>query len=164
MVKGRKEMFYLTTHSTHVLNLRSYGVGHMVKDHSERERKPAACHMGYSFRLTARVLLYAPSHRQDSTYHSTGWNNHGKSICLWCDGSSDQSNMVDLLSYFLFQPVLHEWCNKGCGMCYPICGMVHIKDTLLLIGKSCRCGCSGSLTICPMPYNRKYKCVECIVK
>ena len=26
--------------------------------------------MGYSFRLTARVLSYAPSHRQDSTYHS----------------------------------------------------------------------------------------------
>ena len=25
--------------------------------------------MGYSFRLTARVLLYEPSHRQDSTYH-----------------------------------------------------------------------------------------------
>ena len=28
------------------------------------------CHMGYSFQLTARVLLYAPSHRQDNTYHS----------------------------------------------------------------------------------------------
>ena len=27
------------------------------------------CHMGYSFRLSARVLLNAPSHRQDSTYH-----------------------------------------------------------------------------------------------
>ena len=26
--------------------------------------------MGYSFWLAARVLLYAPSHRQDSTYHS----------------------------------------------------------------------------------------------
>ena len=26
-------------------------------------------HIGYSYRLTARVLLYAPSHRQDSTYH-----------------------------------------------------------------------------------------------
>ena len=25
--------------------------------------------MGYSFRLTARVLLYAPSHRQDNIYH-----------------------------------------------------------------------------------------------
>ena len=25
--------------------------------------------MGYSFQLAARDLLYAPSHRQDSTYH-----------------------------------------------------------------------------------------------
>ena len=36
-------------------------------------------------------------------------------------GSSDQSSMVDPLSYFLFQPVLHDWCHKGCGMCYPVC-------------------------------------------
>ena len=34
------------------------------------------------------------------------------------------------LSYFSFQPVLHNWYNKGCGMCYPVCGMVHIKQTL----------------------------------
>ena len=32
--KGMKEMFYLTTHSTH-LYLRLYGVRHMVKDHSD---------------------------------------------------------------------------------------------------------------------------------
>ena len=38
--------------------------------------------------------------------------------------------------YFLFQPVLHDWCNKGCGMYYPVCGMVHIKEPLLLIEKS----------------------------
>ena len=44
--------------------------------------------------------------------------------------------MVDSLSYFLFQPVLHNWCNKGHGMCYPVCGMVHITELLLLIGKS----------------------------
>ena len=31
------------------------------------------------------------------------------------------------LSYFSFQPVLHDRCNKGCGMCYPVCGMMHIK-------------------------------------
>ena len=32
-------------------------------------RKETRCrHIGYSFRLTARVLLYAPSHRQDNTY------------------------------------------------------------------------------------------------
>ena len=36
-MEGRKEMFYLTTHSTHFY-LRLYGVRHMVKDHSYRER------------------------------------------------------------------------------------------------------------------------------
>ena len=50
---------------------------------------------------------------------------------------------VDPLSYFSFKPVLHDWCNKGCGMCYPVCGMVHIKEPLLLIDKSSLCGSSG---------------------
>ena len=50
---------------------------------------------------------------------------------------------VDPLSYFLFQPVLHDWFNKGRGMCYPVYGMVHIKEPLLLIGKSSLCGGSG---------------------
>ena len=53
--------------------------------------------------------------------------------------------------------------NKGCGMCYPVCGMVHIKEPLLLIGKSSPCGGSGfpfslsewSFTICLTLYNRK---------
>ena len=70
---------------------------------------------------------------------------------------------VDPLSYFSLQPVLHDWCNKGCGMYYSVCGMMHIKEPLLLIGKSSLCGGSGFLlslskwssTICPMPYNRK---------
>ena len=44
--------------------------------------------------------------------------------------------MVDPLSYFLFQHVLYDWCNKGRGRYYPVCGMVHIKEPLLLIGKS----------------------------
>ena len=44
--------------------------------------------------------------------------------------------MVDPLSYFSFQPVLHDWFNKGRGMCYPVCGMVHIKEPLLLIDKT----------------------------
>ena len=60
--------------------------------------------------------------------------------------------------------------NKGRGMCYPICGIVHIKEPLLLIEKT-PCG-SGfplslsewSFTICPTPYNRNIKCVECVVK
>ena len=70
---------------------------------------------------------------------------------------------VNPLSYFSFQPVPHDWCNKGRGMCYPVCGMVHIKEPLLLIGKSSLCGGSGfplslsewSLTKCLTPYNRR---------
>ena len=30
----------------------------------------------------------------------------------------DPSWWTDPLSYFSFQPVLHDMCNKGCGMCY----------------------------------------------
>ena len=50
---------------------------------------------------------------------------------------------VDPLSYFSFQPVLHNWCNKGRGMCYSVSGMVHIEELLLLIDKSSLCGGSG---------------------
>ena len=68
----------------------------------------------------------------------------------------DRSFMVDPLGYFSFQPALHDWCNL-------VCGMVHIKEPLLLIGKSIPCGSSRfplslsewSFTICLTPYNRK---------
>ena len=50
--------------------LRLHGVRHMVKDHSNSEK-------GYSLRLTARVLLYAPSQRQDSTYHGLCYTSRG---------------------------------------------------------------------------------------
>ena len=29
--------------------------------------------------------------------------------------------MVDPLSYFPFQPVLHDWYNKGRGVYYTVC-------------------------------------------
>ena len=69
-------MFYLMTHSTHFI----YGI--MASDIRLRTimivRKETRCHhIGYSFRLTARVLLYAPSHRQDSTYNSLCYTSRG---------------------------------------------------------------------------------------
>ena len=75
-IEGRKEMFYLTTHSTHFI------YGYMASDIWLRTilivRKETCCrHMGYSLRLTARVLLYAPSHRQDNTYHSLCYTSRG---------------------------------------------------------------------------------------
>ena len=45
----------------------------------------------------------------------------------WLEDYPRYSVMVDPLSYFLFNPVLHDWCNKGRDMCYPVCGMMHIK-------------------------------------
>ena len=69
-------MFYLTTHSTHFI------YGYMASDIWLRTilivRKETRCrHIGYSFRLTARALLYAPSHRQDSTYHGLCYTSCG---------------------------------------------------------------------------------------
>ena len=70
--EGRKEMFYLTTHSTHFI----YGY---MADTILIVREETRCrHIGYSYRLAARVLLYAPSHRQDSTYHG---------LCYTCRGA-----------------------------------------------------------------------------
>ena len=58
--------------------LRLYGVRHiMVKDHSARGKTSCRHYMGYSFRLAARVLLYAPSHRQDNTYHGLCYTSRG---------------------------------------------------------------------------------------
>ena len=61
------------------------------------------------------------------------------------------SFLIDVFSFSLFQPVLHDWCNKSRGMCYPVCGMMHIKEPLLLIGKSSLCGGRGFLSG-PLPY------------
>ena len=87
------------------------------------------------------------------------------SFTIWPTSFNHKWNVLStsLKHYFLFQPVLHDWCNKGRGMCYPVCGMLHIKEPLLLIEKSSHCGSSGfpltlsewSFTICLMPYNRK---------
>ena len=56
--------------------LRLYGVEHVVKDDSSSEIHKTRCrhYMGYSLRLAARDILYAPYRRQDSTYHSLVYN------------------------------------------------------------------------------------------
>ena len=97
-----REMFYLTTHSTHFI------YGYMASDIWLRTilivREETRCrHIGYSYRLTARVLLYAPSHRQDNTYHG---------LCYTSLGALAGTRNISL------------------------CRMVHIKESLLLVGKS----------------------------
>ena len=76
MRERERELFYLTTHSTHFM------YGYMASDIWLRTilivRKETCCrHIGYSYRLTARVILYAPSHRQDNTYHGLCYTSRG---------------------------------------------------------------------------------------
>ena len=73
--EGRK-CFYLTMHSTHFI------YSYMASDIWLRtilivRKETRYRHMGYSFRLTARLILYAPSHRQDSTYHGLCYTSRG---------------------------------------------------------------------------------------
>ena len=142
-------MFYLTTHSTHFI------YGYMASDIWLRTilivRKETRCRLiGYSYRLTARVLLYAPSHRQDNTYHGLCYTSrgalagtrHAPEGPLHHTGSDTHYT----LSYVPLQPVLHDWCNKGRGMCYHVSGMVHTRVLFSY---------EWSFTICLTPYNRK---------
>ena len=68
----RKEGNVLFNDARNTFYLQLYGVRHRVKDHSD-----SCGHMGYSFRLAASVLLYAPSHIPRPLLHqswSTGSN------------------------------------------------------------------------------------------
>ena len=88
-------MFYLTTHSTHFI------YGYMASDIWLRTilivRKETRCrHIGYSYRLTARVLLYAPS--TDRIIHTTAFITPvvghwlEREISQWVHPMKDQSD------------------------------------------------------------------------
>ena len=70
-------MFYLTTHSTHFI------YGYMASVIWQRttqigREETRYRHMGYSFQLTAYVLLYASSRRQCNTYHGVCYTSRGE--------------------------------------------------------------------------------------
>ena len=53
VMEGRKEMVYLTTHSTH---LRLCGVGHVIKDHSDSGRGSPLPPHGLLFPISSKVF------------------------------------------------------------------------------------------------------------
>ena len=92
--EGRKEMFYLTTHSTHFI------YNYMASDIWLRtilivSEETRCCHIGYWFQLAARVLLYALSHRQDNTYHGLCYTSRG-ALAGTRNGTSDQCTYAKL--------------------------------------------------------------------
>ena len=74
---SRKEGNVLFNDALNTFYLRLYGVGHMVKDHLDSERGNPLPPHGLLFTITARVLLYASSHRQDNTYHGLCYTSRG---------------------------------------------------------------------------------------
>ena len=92
-------MFYLTTHLIHFI----YGYMASFIRTTQMAREVTRCrHIGYSFRLAARVLLYAPSHRQDITYQG---------LCYTSRGALAGTHITGSVSRFVFILVEH-WLER----------------------------------------------------
>ena len=116
-----REMFNLTTHWTHFI------YGYMASDIWLRtilivRKETRCCHIGYSYRLTARVLLYAPSYRQDNTYHGLCYTSCGAlagwEIAQWVhhpmkDRSDDPSH---------HERTLYLWATSRSLLCVGVAG------------------------------------------
>ena len=61
--------------------------------------------------------------------------------------------MVNPLSYFSLQPVLNNCGNKCHCVYYPVSGMVHIKDPLLLIRKGSPCSGGSGFPLSPSEWS-----------
>ena len=106
VLQREREMFYLTTHSTHFI------YGYMASDIWLRTilivRKETRCrHIGYSYRLVARVLLYAPSHRQN-TYHGLCYTSRG--ALAGTRNSSSQCSMTGVTKAVVCVILSVGWC------------------------------------------------------
>ena len=64
----------------------------------------------------------------------------GSFMMRWVVGSILHGGPIEL---FLIPASAPRLVHQDRGMCYPVCGMMHIKEPLLLIGKSSQCGGSG---------------------
>ena len=111
-----------------------------------------SCSIILSFKFKNSTFLLFPKHFSVCFYiPANRWYSKNK-----CQNLKICKRWMCGCVLILFQPVLHHWFNKGCGMCYPVSGIVHIKEPLLLIGKSSSCGGSGFPLYLsgPLPYVR----------
>ena len=119
-LEWRKEMFYLTTHSTHLAS------DMWLRTILRVRKETRCCHIGYSYRLTARVLLYAPSHRQDNTYHSLCYTSRGalagtrilpdqvvKCLMRWGGGGNRWHCLLGSLSLTLYRWLQTHWSEQS---------------------------------------------------
>ena len=74
---GTKEGNVLFNDALNTFYLRLYDVRPWLRTILIVIKETRCRHIGYSFRLATRVLLYAPSHRQDNTYHGLCYTSRG---------------------------------------------------------------------------------------
>ena len=145
-----KEGIVLFNNGLNTFYLRLYGVKHMVKYHSDSEREETCCrHMGYSFRLVARVLLYASSHRQDNTYHSLcytslgalAWTRNSSMGPSWRIDPTTHRTMSKRSYHGATSRSWQQWCMQAvehctthCGIFYHICCSARIPPRGALVG------------------------------
>ena len=72
-----REVNVLFNDALNTFYLQLYGVGHMVKNHSDSERGNPLLQHGLLFPISSKGSLYAPSHKQDSTTHSLCYTSCG---------------------------------------------------------------------------------------
>ena len=98
--------------------------------------------MGESFRIRARVLLYAPSNRQDNTYHSlcyssrsNGWNEKYLNGSTIKDRSEDPSHYERmLLPWSNISLLINKEENTRC-VCVCVCVCIPVVVRVELIKK-----------------------------
>ena len=57
--------------------------------------------------------------------------------------SFNSDRHIEPIEVFLVRTSALWLINKDCGMCYPVCEIVHIKESLLLIEKGSQWGGSS---------------------
>ena len=104
-------------------------------------RKETRCrHIGYSFRLTARVLLYAPSHRQDSTYHGLCYTSCGTLAGMRNSSMGPPPWRIDLtthrtMSKRSYHGATSRWVLINCGVKYLL--FFYLQCSRVFIFKNC---------------------------
>ena len=73
------------------------------------------------FELNLHHLTSGLSHKNISDTSVSMWNEE-RDVVQWLNVCS-----LDWPSSLSFQLVLYDWCNKGCGMYHPVCGLAHNK-------------------------------------
>ena len=111
-----------------------------------REETRCRHYMGYSFRLAARVILYASSHRQDNTYHGLCYTSRGalagtrnssmgpthegsirRSIAPWADALTTELHLAQ--ETLECQWICFMWLMYPCDLSWA---SVCVVDTILL--------------------------------